>query len=442
MRGQTDRELNRLRRILRNAEQKPNGNGHVAPGERPEILVGPGELWRNVVQKSPSTGAPIANLYNALLALRNDPVWVGKLRYNDMQRTAITEHGPLTDIEIFRIHEWLQANGFPRMALEPVREAVALVAREHAFHPIRDWLAQLEWDETERIWSWLHRIVGTPDDEYHTQVGALFLTAMVARVFEPGCQSDYTLVLEGPQKQLKSSLCRLIAGPCHFSASLPPLDGDPVRLSMHLRGKWIVEIAELSAFQRADNEKLKAFLTNPVEQYTPKFAREEVFEPRQCLFIGTTNKFAWMKDETGGRRFWPVRCANINLDAFEAERSQLFAEATQHYKTYRQWWPENTVETTLFEPQQADRYEADAWVKPIVDWDFAVPRGRDNLGNTVRQKLSGPYYLVDIAEGAIGILPERLDVRNQRRLVAALEFLGWERSRRTKHGIPWIPPAV
>lgn len=414
-------------------QDKPkNGNGHA----------GPGELWRNVVQKSPSTGAPICNLWNALLALRNDPVWTGRLRYDDMLRTAVTQKGPLSDIEVFKTHEWLQANGFPRMALEPVREAVALVSREHSFHPIRDWLNTLQWDGTERMWTWLHRLVGTPDDEYHKQVGALFLVAMVARVFEPGCQSDYTLVLEGPQKQLKSSLCRLIAGPRYFSATLPPLDGDPVRLSMHLRGKWIIEIAELSAFQRADNEKLKAFLTNQVEQFTPKFAREEVFEPRQCLFIGTTNKFAWMKDETGGRRFWPVKCREIKLDAFAAERDQLFAEALDYYKLENRWHPEPKTEEEHFEPQQADRYEADAWVKPIADWDFSVPRGRDNLGNIVREELFGPYYLVDIAEGAIGILPERLDVRNQRRLVSALEFLGWERDRRTKRGIPWNPPAV
>lgn len=414
------------------ADKPKNGNGHA----------GPGEHWCNLVQKSPSSGAPIPNLWNALLALRNDPFWVGQLRYDEMQNVAVTPRGALTDIDVYKTHEWLQANSFPRMGLEAVREAVAVVAREHPFHPIRDWLKSLQWDGEARMWTWLHRLVGTPDDEYHKQVGALFLVAMVARVFEPGCQSDYTLVLEGPQKQLKSSLCRLIAGPRHFSATLPPLDADPVRLSMHLRGKWVIEIAELSAFQRADNEKLKAFLTNQVEQFTPKFAREEVFEPRQCLFIGTTNKFAWMKDETGGRRFWPVRCGKIDLDLFEAERPQLFAEAVDHYTQFHQWWPEGKVENEHFEPQQADRYEADAWVKPVAEWDFALPRGRDWQGNAIRESLEAPYYLIDIAEGAIGNPPERFDVRNQRRLVAVLEFLGWQRDKRTTRGIPWNPPPM
>ena len=422
-------------------EQWLNNQGEAQRSEPPPKNGGAspiGAAWKNLCQTN-SRGAPIPNLWNALMALRNDPHWQGRLRYDEMLRSAVGVEHPISDIDVYRTHEWLQANGFPRLGLEPVREAVAIVAREHAFHPVRDWLSSLKWDSEERIWTWLHRLVGTPDDEYHRQVGALFLVAMVARIFEPGCQSDYTLVLEGPQKHLKSSLCRLIGGK-HFSATLPPLDADPVRLSMHLRGKWLIEIAELSAFQRADNEKLKAFLTNPVEQFTPKFGREEVFEPRQCLFIGTTNKFTWMKDETGGRRFWPVKCGQIKLDAFEDEREQLFAEAVDHYRQFHQWWPENQTEDAYFEPQQADRYEADAWAKPIVDWNFTVPRGRDSFGEPVREALTAPFYLIDIAFGAIGIQPERFTVADQRRLVGTLEFLDWQRGKRTKHGIPWHPP--
>lgn len=404
--------------------------------ERPP--AGPGIHWRHAVQKT-SRGTPIANAWNAELALKNDPLWAGRLRYDAMRHAELGPAGELDDVAILRIMLWFQGNGFPRMTAGPVREAISIVARDNEFHPVRDWLEKLEWDGRSRLWSWLPRFVGTVDDEYHRQVSGLFLTAMVARIFEPGCQNDYALVLEGPQGYYKSSLCRILAGE-YFSSSLPPLDGDAVRLAMHLRDKWLVEIAELSAFQRADNEKLKAFVTNPVERFTPKYARQEITEARQCVFVGTTNKFVWMKDETGGRRFWPVRCGQrIDLAGFKAEREQLFAEAVDFYREEHRWWPQNELENALFEPQQAERYEADAWLKLIIDWDFAVPRGRELNGDVIRQPLSAPYYLVDIAEGAIGIQPERFNVADQRRLTATLEHGGWQRAKRTKRGIPWLP---
>ncbi|MFE8874615.1 VapE domain-containing protein [Acetobacter persici] len=255
-------------------------------------------------------------------------------------------------------------------SVQQVSAAIEATAQESAYHPIHDYLTGLKWDGVPRLEHWLHDFLGAEDSEYTAGVGRMFLVGMVARVMKPGCKMDCTLILEGNQGIRKSTACKVLAGNRYFSDNLPPIRDANKDLSQHLSGKWLIEMAEMSATSRADAEALKAFLTRTEETYRPAYGRNEITQPRQCVFIGTTNRSAYLRDATGDRRFWPVKCGvsgePCDIEGLQEARDQIFAEAFHLYQREEKWWPSRDFEAEHIRPQQAERFECDPWEEMIA----------------------------------------------------------------------------
>jgi hypothetical protein len=292
-------------------------------------------------------GNPLNNLANAMTALRSEVELRDCFAFDQMLRVPILRKRlpnglaaglprPVNDGDVSQAQEWLQRHGLRRMGKDTTHQAVDLRSEECAFHPVQDYLAALQWDGQPRLNGWLHTYLGADFDRYSSGIGSMFLIAMVARVLKPGCKADYMLVLDGPQGARKSTACATLADRW-YSDSLPDIRSSGKDVSQHLNGKWLIEVGEMSALDKAEAAALKAFITRTQERYRPSYGRKEVVEPRQCVFIGTTNKTAYLRDATGGRRFWPVRVGQIDIDALARDRDQLLAEAVHLFQQGKPW---------------------------------------------------------------------------------------------------------
>jgi predicted P-loop ATPase len=209
----------------------------------------------------------------------------------------------------------------------------------------------LQWDGVLRIDKWLITYAGAEDNKYIRAVGALYLTAGVRRVRVPGCKYDEMLILEQPQQGTdKSSALAVLAVREEWFTDDLPLNVEGKRVIEALRGKWIVEAAELSGMKKADVGHLNALLSRQIDRARMAFGRLPIEVPRQCILTGTTNKSEYLRDTTGNRRFWPVLIVQFNLEALRRDRDQLWAEAAareakgESIRLPRELWPEAAKE--------------------------------------------------------------------------------------------------
>ncbi len=360
-------------------------------------------------------GVPKALIENATIALQESPEWNGVLQFDQFTQTirAIRPTpwgytGEWTDAQDIKLACWLQRNSI-EVKPDGAHDAVIVAADEHRIDSLKDYLESLEWDGKPRINRWLTDYCGVDCSEYSMTVGAKWLISAVARGLEPGCKVDTCLILEGQQGAGKSRALRTLANGW-FTDQLPDLH---TKDSQHqLDGRWIIELAELDSLSRSEVSAHKKFLSIQSDRYRPSHGRRVKEFPRRCVFAGSTNTEDWHRDETGGRRFWPVRVGEIDVDALERDRHQLWAEAVRRYKHGYNWWLEGTVADQAA-AEISERFQTDAWHTPIVL--YLNGRGLTEVG------------IADLLLGCLNKPKEHWTQADQNRVARVLRSLGWER---------------
>ena len=226
---------------------------------------------------------PINDQHNAILYLgRILATILPDLAHNQMTHRDEWRGGEVCDATLVLTRTGLERLGLKTVGKELMSDAVLTVARHRQCHPVRDTLDRLVHDGESRLDSWLVSHAGAEDTLYTPAVGRKFLIQMVARVMQPGCKADPTLVLIGPQGAGKSALCRHLAGAAYVTDTLPAITGGKDVME-HLHGVWLAELAELAPPRKSEQEDLRACLTGTVDRFRAPYGKRTESFPRQCV---------------------------------------------------------------------------------------------------------------------------------------------------------------
>lgn len=335
---------------------------------------------------------------NVKMILEYDPVLRKKLRFNEFTK-KYKIFGALPWDKDEKERDWTDSDdaglrhyiekGYGIKGKSVIEDAWVLVANENKYHPVRDYLNDLVWDGASRVDTLFIDYLGAEDNEYVRAVTRKALVAAVARIFVPGVKYDQMLVLVGPQGCGKSQIVKKL-GREWFSDTLTTIQGKEAY--EQIQGFWIIEIAELAAMRKQEIEAIKHFTAKSEDAYRAAYGHHVETYKRQCIFFGTTNKYEFLRDMTGNRRFWPVdvnpqRATKDMWQVLDADIIDLiWAEAVELFKKGEKIFFDDERLKTLAEEEQDRHLEESPLAGDVKMYlEKLLPEDWDNYDMSARR---------------------------------------------------------
>ncbi len=357
--------------------------------------------WTAGLELNQQSGTIKPTIDNIWLIIENDPNLKGKFALNefagrgevlgDLPWSAFEKRRAWTDNDNQGLY-WYFEKVYKITGNAKIDAALSLHSEKHKFNEVRNYLTSLQWDGVPRLDTLFIDYLGANDTPYVRTVTRKTFTAAVSRAMEPGCKFDIMLILAGAQGIGKSTLIdKMSKG--WFSDSIKSFEGKEA--SELLQGVWLVEIGELEAFKRTDEERIKQFLSQRVDRFRAAYGRHAKDYPRRCVIFGTTNAETFLRDRTGNRRFWPVdvgvcrHAKNVWVD-LDRELDQIWAEAVIRWRLGEPLFLTGAIEESAKQVQESHR-ETGSKEGVIIDFlDRPVPEDWQKWDlNTRRIYLNG-----------------------------------------------------
>jgi hypothetical protein len=403
----------------------------------------------------------LASRKMVIAILENDLTLCDVLAYNELSNNVQarvpwpwphSKAGNVTNAVDLLLGKYLtDTYGLPSIARAALQEAIQTVAHTRRFHPIREYLAGLEWDGKTRLGKWLIQVLGERPvvwmdadgneqqptinkamAEYLEVVGRCWLLGMVNRVMEPGCKFDYCPVLEGAGGLRKSTMVEALAG-AGFYSDTPFEVGRGKEAQEQVQGLWVYEIAEMTHFSKAEVGAIKAFISSKMDRYREAYGQTLSEFPRQCVLVGTTNENTYLRDRTGNRRFWPIPVRNrINTEWLIKYRDQLLAEAFVLYQQGAVYVPTQDQEDRLFKPMQESRL-----VETAVQGELLAVLTRAPLPTGIGAVVNDLTDFVTVAQLclALGVDAAKSSPALEAQIRGWLDHQGWDKVKKQINGV-------
>ncbi|CUY00383.1 virulence-associated E family protein [Staphylococcus epidermidis] len=301
--------------------------------------------WRSKLRRSATTQALKKTTANAELIMENDESLKGLVQYDSFEKITKLKRLPYwrtnddnnyywADIDTTHVISHIDRYYNVQFSRDIMDSVIEKEAYHNKFHPIKSMIESKTWDGNKRIETLFIDYLGAEDNHYNREVTKKWMMGAVARIYHPGIKYDSMIILYGGQGDGKSTTVSKLGGHW-YNQSLKTFKGD--ESYKKIQGSWLCEIEELAAFQKSTIEDIKSFISAIVDIYRASYGKRIERHPRQCVFIGTTNNYEFLKDQTGNRRFFP-----ITTDKNKATKSpfddltqdivqQMFAEAKVYF---------------------------------------------------------------------------------------------------------------
>ena len=310
------------------------------------------------VTTSHKTGQPTHDERITHRLMTRHPRYAGRFWVDMVKHRVMVGDEPLTDPIATGILMELQ-EFMPKLPSGVAYQTLVRLAWQNQRNLVTEWLDEQTWDGVPRLSSFASRYLCADDTPFTKEAFPNFLTAAVARMFKPGTKFDHMLVLQGAQGIGKTRALIALFGK-DYACIAPHTTAIGSRDWLDAGGNgWCLILDELAGLSRVEHGELKTALSTESDTYRRAYRKDPETFPRMFVCAATTNESVFLTDPTGNRRYWPVLCNGVEVDAIVADRAQLWAEAVYLYRSGHAFWHLSPEATSEAEERQEQAHMPD-----------------------------------------------------------------------------------
>jgi predicted P-loop ATPase len=350
----------------------------------------------------------------------------------------------MNDIHIEALKRHMQAAlGFTRIPRDFMESVLYGLALKFPRNPLAEHLSGLVWDGEPRFPKLVEKL-GVPERlrGYATCIMQNVVAAACARSLKPGTKFDHCVILEGAQGFGKSTFWEQLAVLDEINYYVVA----SISANSHVIGTRdfltagsraiFYDLDELGVLSKSDVNAVKTMLSTTMDTFRPAYGRSDIEVPRAFVCVGSTNSEVYLIDNTGNRRFWPIKVGEgmrrFDMAWLVKHREQLWAEAMYMLRSGLQFWTLPEEYEAMVIAEQESRMVDDGFtdqVAGVLNTAFASsPVNRPEVVNLQAREC---YFLSNIRVYDALNIPQERRMGYARRIPQVVKKVGggnWHRA--------------